>query len=157
LNLFYLCIERVLRSLRFYGWLENMEKAERKVLIKYDPRGVGPSFWQKLYGYSKGKYRYAGLLDDLPGAGRVAKTLIAVPEGDVKKVKSFLRKQGAGFEEQGTVAPATEAPGFLRWGMPREVLQDRLEGLGEEMDRLGPFIKTDSRRDALKDVERHGY
>jgi len=41
--------------------------------------------------------------------------------------------------------------------MPREVLQDRLEGLGEEMDRLGPFIKTDSRRDALKDVERHGY
>lgn len=135
-----------------------MERIERRVLIKYDPKGVDPSFWQKLYGYSKGKYRYAGLLDDLPGAGRVAKTLVAVPEGEVEKVKSFLREHGASFEEQGTVSSSTEAKGGpLRWDLPLDVLQERLGCLGEEMDRLGPFIKTGCRRDALKDVERHGY
>jgi len=134
-----------------------MGKAERKVLIKYDSKGVGPDFWQKLYGYSKGKYRYPGLLDDVPGAVRMAKGLIAVPEVQAERIKRFLREQGATFEEQGTVAPAIEAPGLLRWDLARLVLHERLEGLGEEMDRLGPFIKAVSTRDALEDLERYGY
>jgi AbrB family looped-hinge helix DNA binding protein len=33
----------------------------------------------------------------------------------------------------------------------------KLGDLGEEMDRLGPFMRTGSTRDALEDVDRYGY
>ena len=135
-----------------------MTENSRKVLIKYDPTGVDPSFWQKLYGYTKGKYRYPGLLGGVSGAERLAKTLLAVPETEVEKVESFLREQGASFEERGTVNQGTKLDGeVLRWDQPPEVLEGRLGDLGEEMDRLGPFIKTATKRDALEDVERYGY
>lgn len=129
-----------------------------KVLIRYDPKGVSPDFWQRFYGYSKGKYRYPGLLDDVPGSERLARTLIAVPEDEVDRVKRFLRSEGADFDELGTMERSASPPeGQLRWDMSMEKLREGLEGLGEDMDRLGPFIRTVSERDAQRDVERYGY
>jgi hypothetical protein len=137
---------------------QNLTETSRKVLIKYDPKGVDPSFWQKLYGYSKGKYRYPGLLGNVCGVERLAKTLLAVPESEVEKVRSFLREQGAEFEERGTVDQGMKLDGeVLRWNQPPEILEEELEGLGEDMDRLGPFIRAGTKRDALEDVERYGY
>ena len=52
------------------------------------------------------------------------------------------------------VPPAKEEP--LR-DMPIEVLDERLRGLGEKMDELGPFIRTKTVRNALEDVRRYGY
>ncbi|KXB03258.1 hypothetical protein AKJ45_02070 [candidate division MSBL1 archaeon SCGC-AAA261F19] len=135
-----------------------MVKARRKTLIKYVPKGVNPSFWQELYGYSKGEYKYPGLLDEIPEAERLAKTLIAVPEGEAEKVKDFLRKHGAEFEERGLMTSASRGRGErLRWDSPDRVLQEGLEGLGEEMDKLGSVIGSETRRNALKDVEMYGY
>ena len=41
--------------------------------------------------------------------------------------------------------------------MPIEVLDERLRELGEKMDKLGPFIRTKTVRNALEDVRRYGY
>lgn len=132
-----------------------MIEAPRKILIKYDPKGVGSSFWQELYGYSKGRYEYPGLLDEIPGAERLAETLIAVPEDKAEVLRDFLREHGAEFEERGSMSPASKGPQnpSPQAGPDRE----SLERLGEEMDKLGPFIKSETKRNAREDVEMYGY
>ncbi len=132
-----------------------MVDSPRKTLIKYDSKGVGSSFWQELYGYSKEGYEYPGLLDEIPGAERLAETLIAVPEDKAEVVKGFLREHGAEFEERGSMSPASKGP--QKSSPQGEPDRESLEGLGEKIDRLGPFIKSETKRNAREDVEMYGY
>lgn len=143
---------------------DSMEGGSRKVVIKYDPGNVDSGFWQRLSGYSKGRYRYPGLIDVVPGVEKIARTVLAVPVDEVERVEGFLRKEGAEFERRGYMEPPEKIvktpisePATLNWRMPKEVLRERLWGLGEKMDELGPFIRTKTVRNALEDVKKYGF
>ena len=137
---------------------------EMAVILKYDAKGVSPKFWHELYGYDKGKYSYPGLLDRLSDVRKLSSSVLLVSESEIKAVKKFLdawKVEYAVFSVTGGEKPKSKeippkkAP--LRWDMPIEVLDERLRGLGEKMDELGPFIRTKTVRNALEDVKKYGY
>jgi len=130
------------------------------VVVRYDAKGVSSRFWQELYGYSKGKYTYPGLLSRLRKAEKLGVSTLVVSERDLKILKDFLKTWRVTYtllkvEKLEPKIPSEEES--LRWDMPIEVLDERLRGFGEKMDELGPFIRTKTVRNALKDVERYGY
>ena len=133
------------------------------IILKYDAKGVSPKFWHELYGYSKGKYNYPGLLKRLGDVHKLSDSVLLVPESEVKTIKRFLNRWKVKYEvfkvtEGGRpkeAPPAKEEP--LRWDMPIEVLDERLKDFGERIDKLGGIIRHPHVRDAVEDTKRFGY
>lgn len=131
------------------------------VILKYDAKGVSPKFWHELYGYAKGKYNYPGLLSRLSNVNKLSDSVLLVPESELKTIERFLGTWKVKYaifrvtEKKKPMKIPTKEP--LRWDMPLEVLNERLKGLGEKANTLGPFIRTKTVRNALEDVRRYGY
>lgn len=130
------------------------------IIVRYRARGIPKKFWLKLYGYSKDKYVYPGVLSRLGSARRFSDSTILIGEEDVSALEKFLKAWKVPYEKYPVEKPEirkAEAEGPLRWDMPPEVLRERLKGFWEDMRELEGFIRTRSVRDAVEDTERFGY
>ena len=132
------------------------------IIVRYDAKGAPKCFWHRLYGYSKGKYVYPGVLDRLESARRLSDSTVLIGDADLAVLENFLKTWRIPYEKYAVERPGVRetkrpVPEPLRWDMPLEVLDERLRELGGKMDGLGPFIRTKSVRNALEDVLRYGY